>query len=1776
MSEDSASLHLKVDTTEINKGQKALDDLAKTGEKTQKSINDLGNAAAKMGKATSRLASDIGGLDAATKKAAGSTRDALGATKKLDDELASLLSSINPAYAGLKKFDQGVDTLSRSLKAGIITNQQYASSMSLLESNFAKATVETGKNILHNQRARQSLVSLGNEIATGNFTRMPVTMAALAVHSGISASALFGVAGAAIAVAASIGIATVAAFRGQKEFSAMNNALILSGNYSGLTAGSMHDLAVATSKTSLLTIGSTKDMAIQFASSGQIGAAAFKSVMDAAAAYAQVSGEDADKSASNMVKLFSDPAKGALELNSSMHFLSLAQLANIENLQESGRVTEAQTLLAGLLKAELDKHPATLGAIESAWLNAKKAASSYWDAAMGAIGGRAQSFQEKMDRVKWHIEHASPENKPKFQSQLKALEAEQEVSATNALTEANLKEANSLSQQSMAYAKLHSDIAKRIDLGNKLKLLNDGFMLQTPGTTEAAIFMEAIKKTEKDIAEVGKVKEKISDYQKLSQEISKKNAEYEWELTLGRKVTASEKELIDITAARASGEKKMTDVNFLSLKAALDHGDAIQKQIAANEKLKKVREEIAEIVTSATAANAEHIANLELENSLVGKNALQQQLLRSEYQANLALKREFAQIDKKTLGMTDPAAITKLKAESDGRIQLIKDEAKAKIEARFKSDADKIFSVTGNPLVTEGMGQRLIGDEMAKRTEAANAAHTQALSKLADLDAIHARERIGAELRAKFATAEADAQDIEIARSVGAASLADEAAIKIKEFGADNAEYAAAALAISKDKGLIEQRGLEILNAQLVARVDSYQAEADAATSALAVSKDQLAYDNANLTLQQEIAQIARDSVDIGVAKNLGLDYQAEKQAQLLLLLTQQKNLDMSKVGSGEELIKINKELLDLSEKMSGLDIAAADKAKLKADSAARQVKEALILADTAMKNMWSGMLTQMNNDFRNSFLLMLNNGSATWGTFVKSLANTFKTQVADFIYKQFLTPIVAKVVLSLAGVAGANGLASAATAAANGSQLMGGGVSASSWMNIGTSMWQGFQAAANGIGAGVGGSISAIGNALGNSAISTFGAGMGLTSSQAATAAASYNAAGMSATGSQLTAGSMAGTAASYIGAAAAGITIGTFIAGDKSVFGINGLSSSVIGASIGAAVGGPVGAFIGGVVGGVFNAAFGMGPKKSGTTTIAGNYSGAGFSGGLNTPWTQKGGWFRSNKSGANTQALSGDQQNSLNGLMMPAVSAFGKLIAVSGEAARSLDGWGFAINRAIANDADMKTLQIDIANSMGAKLLPELEKFRAKGESLADTAVRMADTYMFTDLIFKTLGFTAANTGIASLKMRDSLVALMGGFSAANATMDSYYKNFFTGAEQHANSLRQLTAQFEFLGVAVPKTRNEFRKMSEVMVQDTTPAGQALFAALMKLNPAFAAITQSADDLATAASNDLTEAYNRESSALQTTIDKFAGFSKSLLAFRDSLYGGSLSTLSPEAKYLAAKANFASVSAQAQAGDEDAINSLQGVSQQFLESSRDYNASTTAYASDFEAVQAGLRLSARAAMAQSSIALAQLTELKTSVKGLITVNDSVLSVRDAIIELNSVLAAQTAIAAIPAGGTIALNPIGTTYAGTGSEIKTIQDLYSVILGRVGEAAGLAHWEKELMGDGVIDAAERQLFATSAIPELQTLRGFADGSNVIPFDMTARIHKGEQIKPAKYVDMDRTDREVTNKLLSDVLMELRADKTQRAAVSDATLEKLDAVIDHAAATKRELARAA
>lgn len=148
--------------------------------------------AERLNAAQGKLASHYSGLADASKGTAKQFDRDAESYRKLDTELERLLGRINPAYAAMKQLDAGTDTLHRGLKAGLITNQQYESSIALMEGQFARATKETGKMITVSAEARREFVVLGREIASGNMSHVPSALSIIA--QGLSPVAL-GIAG---------------------------------------------------------------------------------------------------------------------------------------------------------------------------------------------------------------------------------------------------------------------------------------------------------------------------------------------------------------------------------------------------------------------------------------------------------------------------------------------------------------------------------------------------------------------------------------------------------------------------------------------------------------------------------------------------------------------------------------------------------------------------------------------------------------------------------------------------------------------------------------------------------------------------------------------------------------------------------------------------------------------------------------------------------------------------------------------------------------------------------------------------------------------------------------------------------------------------------------------------------------------------------------------------------------------------------------------------------------------------------------------------------------------------------------------------------------------------------------------------------------------------------------------------------------------------------------------------------------------------------------------
>lgn len=293
----------------------------------------------------------------------------------------------------------------------------------------------------------------------------------------------------------------------------------------------------------------------------------------------------------------------------------------------------------------------------------------------------------------------------------------------------------------------------------------------------------------------------------------------------------------------------------------------------------------------------------------------------------------------------------------------------------------------------------------------------------------------------------------------------------------------------------------------------------------------------------------------------------------------------------------------------------------------------------------------------------------------------------------------------------------------------------------------------------------------------------------------------------------------------------------------------------------------------------------------------------------------------------------------------------------------------------------------------------------------------------------------TGFASLSDTavSALMAASGGIDKLFTNASAYYDAFYTEAEKNSTVNGQIAKQLAAVNLVMPATREGFRALVESQMKlgtqgaDSVSVLLGVAGAFAQLHPEVEAVTK---DLA-AQRSALTEAYNAESSALQEATGRATSFAKSLRDLSKNALLGSLSPLSPQQKLAEARSQYEATVAAARSGDQGAQDRYQDIYTAFLEASRAVNASGAGYQQDFSYAQAMTEEVARWAGEQVDVGQAQLDSLKASVTGIIDVNKSVLSVRDALLQYHEAMGKNTmplTAVAPPVNTPIPYNSYGT----------------------------------------------------------------------------------------------------------------------------------------------------
>jgi len=161
---------------------------------------------------------------------------------------------------------------------------------------------------------------------------------------------------------------------------------------------------------------------------------------------------------------------------------------------------------------------------------------------------------------------------------------------------------------------------------------------------------------------------------------------------------------------------------------------------------------------------------------------------------------------------------------------------------------------------------------------------------------------------------------------------------------------------------------------------------------------------------------------------------------------------------------------------------------------------------------------------------------------------------------------------------------------------------------------------------------------------------------------------------------------------------------------------------------------------------------------------------------------------------------------------------------------------------------------------ELVDRIGEISKTGELWSDTLVRIFDQMNQVNNITSTLGMSFEQMGIDGAILTDQLVTAVGSMQEFAAQTRFFYDNFFTSGEKFTQLSGDINTAFEELGVSIPESREEFKKLVQGL-DLTDEAGQQLFAGLMDLAPAMDSFYTQTDNYTTSITQLFNEILGRE---------------------------------------------------------------------------------------------------------------------------------------------------------------------------------------------------------------------------------------------------------------------------------------------------------------------------
>ncbi|WP_226501402.1 phage tail tape measure protein [Pseudomonas sp. MWU16-30322] len=354
-----AELGVKIDSADAIEAKTSLDEMAKAGGRAEQSAVSLMNemqalekSLSTSAKTTQDLAKQRDALAKLTKTGAYGEAEAAKISAQLDKQqvalaksamdeqkaLNSLLGAIDPARAALAKLDTQVEQLGKHLDAGRISQDEYNTALSKIDKDYDKLNrTTTGFDELRlgTRQAQENVVQLGNALSSGDWGSGVRAVAQLGAGAGEGAAGLLAILGPLALATAAVGGLAYAFYKGSEEQDSYNKSLILTGNYAGVSAGQLGDMARQVSAT-VGTTGQAAEVLALLAGNGKIAGESFTGITQAAVSMQEATGKAVSETVAEFSKLADDPVKASAALNEQYHYLTASVYSQITALEKQG------------------------------------------------------------------------------------------------------------------------------------------------------------------------------------------------------------------------------------------------------------------------------------------------------------------------------------------------------------------------------------------------------------------------------------------------------------------------------------------------------------------------------------------------------------------------------------------------------------------------------------------------------------------------------------------------------------------------------------------------------------------------------------------------------------------------------------------------------------------------------------------------------------------------------------------------------------------------------------------------------------------------------------------------------------------------------------------------------------------------------------------------------------------------------------------------------------------------------------------------------------------------------------------------------------------------------------------------------------------------------------------------------------------------------------------------------------------------------------------------